>query len=227
MPIPQREIPPGSQFNNYKVLYETDRAKNKMRQFFCLCDCGTERVVRLDRLGKTTSCIECRSKYDYLYKQHPDLPRKIQDSHAWECWMNMLLKAKERGTPVGKEFHDFGDFLKFYLSSTGMTLEDVLKGRTGWSYYHAERINKEIGWTLKNTTFIRFVTERARHKPTYQYWDRLRGQGLLDEDLMNYKNFVNAFGTKSGELTLARRDITHPHSKQNSYWIKRNERREV
>ena len=218
---PKREVPPNSQFRHWRVIYELDSPiGNRNRYFLCECDCGAERTVRFDALtnGKSANCIECSKKHDHLYKQVPGCKRNIQDSHAWECWCNMLSKDQERGIPVCNEWKDFEPFLTFYLQTTGLSLADVLRGRTGWSFYHAERIDKEIGWQPSNTTFIRFVTERARHKPTYQYWWILKTKELLSEELLSYKEFVKTFGTKTGQMYLARLDITQLHSKENSYW---------
>ena len=53
--------------------------------------------------------------------------------------MNMIRKSKEFDIPVCSEWNEFQDFLPFYLESTGLSLEDVLKPRTQWSYYHAEQ----------------------------------------------------------------------------------------
>jgi hypothetical protein len=170
--------------------------------------------------GKSIGCVECSKKYDHLYKQVPGCNRAIHDSHAWECWVNILQHSKDRDVPVCHEWKEFEPFLTFYLQATGLSLEDVLRGRTGWSFYHAERIDKDIGWQPDNTTFERFVTERARHKPTYQYWWILKTRELLSEELLSYTEFVNTFGAKSGDIYLARHDITKPHSKENSYWNK-------
>ena len=180
----------------------------------------------MDSFGVGHTCIQCSKKYDHLYKQVPGCKRDIQDSHAWECWMNMHNLAKSRGIPVCDAWKDFEPFLRFYLASTGLSLSDVLRGRVERSYYHADRINKEYGWSPENTVFIRFVTERARHKPTYMYYWRLKCRDLLDDSVLVYKDFVNTFGTKSGDMILARHDILKPHSKTNSYWQKRNVRRE-
>jgi hypothetical protein len=180
----------------------------------------------MDWLGRTSSCIECSKKYDHLYKQVPGCKRNIQDSHAWECWNNMCLKERDFGIPVCDEWKEFENFLNFYLDATGLSLSDVLRGRYTRSFFHAERINKEIGWQPDNTAFVRFVTERARHIPTYQYWHELKTKGLLSEELLVYKEFVNTFGLKSGDHRLARHDIDMPHSKQNSYWRLRHARTE-
>lgn len=218
MGIPAREIPPDSQFNNWRVLYELPRGTNRHRWFRCECDCGFVGNVRLDYFGKSNFCRECQHKHDNLYKQVPGCKRDVKDSHAWECWINIHLRAKDRGIPVCRQWKEFQPFLTFYLKTTGLSLADVLRGRTGWSFYHAERIDKEIGWQPDNTTFIRFVTERARHKPTYDYWWKLKTKEVLSEELLSYKEFVKTFGTKTGEMYLARLDITRPHSKENSYW---------
>lgn len=222
---PARQIPPNTQFNNYKIIHELTKAEipyGRARWFYCECDCGTRRLVRIDRLGMTNACIECSKKYDHLYKQAPGCPRNIQDSHAWECWRNILQMEVERSIPVCDEWRDFETFLLFYMENTGLLIEDILRGRYERSFFHAERINKEIGWQPDNTTFIHFVTERARDKLTYEYWYKLKTKGLLDAELMSYKNFITIFGLKDGTRILRRRDITLQHSKQNSYWYIRD-----
>jgi len=225
---PRREVPPNSQFRHWRVLYELDGPfENRNRWFQCECDCGYIGSVRIDNLvnGKSTNCIECSKKYDHLYKQVPGCKRSVTDSHAWECWTNMNNLVTTRGIPVCKEWREFEPFLHFYLKSTGLTLHDIFKGRVERSYYHAERIDKEIGWSPENTTFIRFITERARHIPTFQYWNKLRILELLDDDVLEYKLFINCFGTKRGDMLLVRHDTTQPHSKLNSYWQQRYVRR--
>ena len=224
----RREIPPNSQFRHWRVLHESPLGDKRHRWFECECDCGHVKPVRMDELmyGKSNGCIQCSKKYDHLYKQVPGCKRDIADSHAWECWQNMHNLFRDRGIPVCDEWKDFEPFLEFYLQATGLSLSDVLRGRYERSFYHAERINKEIGWTPENTSFVKFVTERARHKPTYNYWHQLRLRKILDDSLLDYKEFVNIFGTKLSGFTLARHDILKPHSKLNSYWTKRNVRRE-
>lgn len=220
--IPKREIPPGSQFNNFKVLFEVERAKNRLRQFQCVCDCGHEVAVRIDRLGKTQACIQCSKKYDCLYKQHPEVPRNIRASHAWEMWNNMLCRERDRGVQVCDEWHDFENFLPWYLEVTGLPLSDVLRGRNGaLSFFRADRIDKERPWSSENFSVTKFVTERARDKITYEYWYGLKQQGLLSEEVLQYKAFINAFGLKISGWLLTRRDLTLPHSTTNSFWKKR------
>ncbi len=225
---PRREIPPGTRYNNFTVLSEGPTvAKGRKRFFHCRCDCGFESLVRLDRLGLTKSCIRCSKKYDYLYKQHPDLPRDIRKSHAWEMWNNMICRERDRGVMVCDAWHDFANYLPWYLEVTGLPLSDVLRGRNGvLSFFRADRINKEAEWSPENFSVTKFVTERARDKPTYRYWNELRQQELLPEELLSYKAFVNSFGIKLPYWFLVRRDLTKPHSTTNSFWKKKNVRRD-
>jgi hypothetical protein len=222
----RREIPAGSRFNNYTVIEEVHKPNKRRHRFFrCLCDCGIERVVRLDRLGLVRSCIQCSKKYDYLYKQHPDLPRDIQSSHAWEMWNNLLTHERGRGTAVCDEWHDFANYLPWYLEVTGLPLSDVLRGRNGFlSFFRAERILKENAWSPENFSVQKFVSERARDIPTFRYWRDLFHQELLTDELLSYKSFVTTFGVKLPYWFLVRRDITLPHSKHNSFWKKRDVR---
>ena len=224
----RREYPRGSRFNNYTVIEEVYKPnKRRHRYFRCSCDCGNERIVRVDHLGLTLSCIQCSKKYNYLYKQHPDVPRNIQASHAWEMWNNMLSVERERGVLVCNEWHDFANFLPWYLEVTGLPLSDVLRGRNGvLSFFRADRINKEREWSPENFSVTKFITERARDKPTYRYWNELRQQELLTDDHLSYKAFVNAFGIKLPYWFLVRRDLTKPHSTTNSFWKKKNVRRD-
>ena len=229
MPGPRRqEIPPGTRFNNYTVLSEgPTQAKGRKRFFHCRCDCGFETLVRLDQLGLSESCIRCSKKYDHIYKQAPNAPRDIKATHAWEMWNNMLCRERDRGVLVCDEWHDFANFLPWYLEVSGLPLSDVLRGRNGvLSFFRADRINKEREWSPENFSVTKFVTERARDKPTYRYWNELRQQELLTDDHLSYKAFVNAFGIKLPYWFLVRRDLTKPHSTTNSFWKKKNVRRD-
>ena len=228
MPTERRNYPPGSQLNNFTLLEEVfpEDTKYRRRFFLVRCQCGFEGVRRLDTIQKSQSCIECSKKYDYLYKQYPEIPRNIQASHAWEMWNNLLSRERDRGVLVCHEWHDFANFLPWYLEVTGLQLSDVLRGRNGaLSFFRADRIDKEQPWSPENFSVTKFVTERANHKTTYAYWYKLKGQGILAEDLMSYKAFVAAFGTKLPYWFLTRRDITKPHSTSNSFWKQKNVRR--
>ena len=217
-----RDIQPGHVFNNYTVLGPAPKTPGRReRRFKCLCSCGNTTVVYLDLLGKTETCSKCKYGYDHLYRKYPELTRKMSRHHSYELWSNMLCWEKRYGVPVCDEWRDFKVFLEFYLERTGMQLYDVLKGRVGLSYYRAWRVDKGVGWQPDNVIFERFVTERARHKPTWAYWHTLKKRDLLDESVLVYKDFVNAFGTKDGTLTLARKDILKKHSKDNSHWVVR------
>jgi hypothetical protein len=222
-PNKPKEILPDSQFNNYRILYELPARgprHRRKRWFKCECDCGRKVDVTISVLGKTKTCSSCQSKYSHLYDQVPGCKRSITKSHPYEFWFRIRAKEAEWDVPVCQEWQDFEVFLNFYLQATGLSLEDVLLGRNGPSFFHAQRIDKDIGWQPDNTTFERFVTERARHKPTYQYWWTLKTREILSEELLSYTEFVNIFGTKSRDFYLARHDITKLHSKENSYWNK-------
>jgi len=142
-------------------------------------------------------------------------------------WNNMLCKERERGVLVCDEWHDFANFLPWYLEVTGLPLSDVLRGRRGvLSFFRADRINKEREWSPENFSVTKFVSERARDIATYRYWNELRQQEILTDDLLSYKAFVNAFGVKLPYWFLVRRDLTLPHSTTNSFWKKKNVRRQ-
>jgi len=221
----RRDIPPGSKFNNYTVIYELP-SQGRKRFFYCVCDCGFKTVVRLDNLGKVKACIQCSKKHNEIYKQCPTAPRKIEHSHAWEMWNNMLCRERDRGVLVCKEWHDFMNFLPWYVKVTGLPLIDVLRGRNGaLSFFRADRIDKEREWSPENFSVTKFVTERARDKATYEYWNELRQQDVLTDEHVTYKAFVNAFGIKLPYWFLVRRDLTMPHSTTNSFWKKKNVRR--
>jgi hypothetical protein len=224
MPKKRSNIEPGTRFNNWTVIKEVPKpehlSKNtrRNRYFLVQCDCGFTAVRRLDTIKQVVSCIECSKKYDYIYKQFPDYPREVQKSTPWIAWCNFMQRQKDRGIPVCAEWRDFGLFLPDYLEMSGTSLEDHLGPRMQWTYFHLERKNKELPWTKDNTFVTRFVTERARDKETYRYWNELLQKELLSDEIKSYKDFVNAFGVKQSGYRLRRKDKTILHSIDNSEW---------
>jgi hypothetical protein len=173
----------------------------------------------MDTIKKVVSCIQCSKKYDYIYKQFPELPRTLDRSTPFIAWKNFMQRQQDRDIPVCKEWHDFARFLPDYLEMSGTRLEDHLGPRMQWTYFHLERKNKELPWDKENTYVTRFVTERARHKPTYEYWWELTVQELLADEIKTYRDFLNAFGVKQSGYRLRRKDKTLLHSIDNSEWI--------
>lgn len=48
----------GQKYGRLTVLYEVKRDKNNKRQWFCQCECGNQKVIRMNELrdGRTKSC---------------------------------------------------------------------------------------------------------------------------------------------------------------------------
>lgn len=217
MPI-RREVPPNSQFNNYRVIHEVE-SHNHKRFFLCECDCGNQTVVCLDKLGKTKNCKQCYGKFSHLFRQVGlDTTFALEHTHVWQLWHSMMTKIKSRGHLVCAEWYEFENYLRFYVHKTGLQLSDVLSKKVNPSFFHAERIDKEQPWSPENATFIKFVTERARDDATFDYWHELKTKGLLADELLSYKEFVRVFGLKRAGWRLARRDTGEPHTSNNSYW---------
>tara|TARA_R110002012_G_scaffold201511_1_gene370444 strand:+ start:334 stop:1032 length:699 start_codon:yes stop_codon:yes gene_type:complete len=228
-PRSKYDFSPGKVYGAYTIVEQLEKTPGnlKLKRFSCRCTCGSLRIIRQDRLVKSPGpCSDCSSLLADLHRQFPDIDKSLVfGSHAYIAWNGMRVMEKHRGTPMCAEWRDsFLVYLDFYLKETGLTLFDVVRGRFGHSFYHAERLDKEQPWSPTNTTYIRFVTERARHKPTYNYWYNLKRRELLDDTLLSYKEFVNTFGVKDPTRILRRKDIMLNHSKTNSYWYTRNDR---
>jgi hypothetical protein len=130
----------------------------------------------------------------------------------------MMGRGEDRGKCVAPEWHDFHTFLADYLEMSGTCLEDHLPERVQWTYFHISRRNKNRLWSKTNCYVTRFVTERAWHRDTYSYWKELLDKELLSDEVLDYKDFTNAFGIKQSGYRLRRKDKTLLHSIDNSEW---------
>jgi hypothetical protein len=129
---------------------------------------------------------------------------------------------KRRGVICLEWEEDFAAFLKYYLEVGGMKLSDFQGPNVPWSYHKVSRPNEDEPYGPGNLLVVAFRTERAWHTPTYQYWMKLSKQGILDDAMTtSYVLFLNTFGIKERGYLLRRKDITQPHSRQNSEWIRR------
>lgn len=125
--------PVGERFGRYVVLREVERA-GRARRFLCRCDCGTEKVVRLNHLRRGTirSC-GCLAK---------DRIRETKTTHGmfvgardingrrtrlYTIWMNMRRRCSSpvsdpgrryvgRGIQVCHEWQDFATFRDWSLA---------------------------------------------------------------------------------------------------------------
>ena len=128
---------------------------------------------------------------------------------------------RRRGVICPEWEEDFPAFLKHYLEVGGMKLSDFQGPNIPWSYHKVSRPDETKLYGPGNLLVVAFRTERAWHTPTYQYWMQLSKQGILDDAMTSsYVLFLNSFGIKERGYLLRRKDITQPHSRQNSEWIR-------
>lgn len=172
------------------------------------CPNGHEQVRVLSETRPTTKCVQCRTSTRQLWKSTPGL-----------AWNNMMGHGDDRGKSVASEWHNFHAFLADYLEMSGTSLEDHLSKRVQWTYFHISRKNKNLPWSKANCYVTKFVTERAWHRGTYSYWKELLNKELLSDEVLDYKDFTNAFGLKQSGYRLRRKDKTILHSIDNSEWI--------
>ena len=215
--------PAGSKIND-RVVLEEIQSPRQGRYFLARCVCGSVKETRLDALLNYKACSTNCHKVSQLGLDVSSVPfRSLARTQPWVHWTNIL---REVCGEVCDDWKDFMVFLKWYLEATGKTAEQVVTPKVTPNVITLVRINKDLPWSPDNTQVRHFFTERARHLPSYKYWNELKKQEILSEEVLSYKDFVAAFGIKQPHCFLTRRDLTKPHSKTNSFWKEKNVRRQ-
>lgn len=94
------DIPIGKKFGRYTVLQEI-RQTGKRRHMLCRCDCGTEKVISIDKLkrGTTKSC-GClkKEKISILNKTHGYSKTNIHN-----LWIKMRIRCSPKASELEKK----------------------------------------------------------------------------------------------------------------------------
>lgn len=67
MPYKKRDLPIGKQFNKLKIIKEVLCNEKCRRYVYCLCDCGSKKVMRYDSFIKDNNLLNC------FYEKYPNL----------------------------------------------------------------------------------------------------------------------------------------------------------
>lgn len=213
------EPKPGMVFNNWTVIRKlTRRYRRKKNMYACRCSCGAMGMVDGWKLihRNSSTCRSCSPKHQKRSKAIPD---HWQSTHAGSVWNYILKLQREYELPMYKGWVVFADFLTYYCEVTHTSIEVAMELPTNWSYFKFMRIDTSQNHAPRNSTFSRFITERAMHAETLRYWRRLQKRGILSPELNDsYIQFVHSFGTRPYKHTLRRYDRTKLHEPGNSYW---------
>jgi hypothetical protein len=215
-------IKAGDRFGDWLVL-EEHKPKIGVK---VKCKCGTTAYHKPSVLlhGLTKKCRACMGRSYSKNKSELDYSgvtsagsRREGHIRPYDIWCGM----RRRGVICAEWEDNFPAFLEYYLKAGGMQLSDFTGPNVPWSYHKVSRPDETKPYGPGNLLVVAFRTERAWHTPTYQYWMKLSRQGILDDAMAtSYVLFLNTFGIKERGHLLRRKDITQPHSKQNSEWIR-------
>jgi len=108
------------------TVKEFSHKKSRKSYWLCLCDCGTEKIIRGDLLldGNTTSCgCYHKEKVTKMMTKHNASHTRLH--HIWVSMKQRCSNPKTeyyhiyggRGITVCKEWHDFSAFLKWALAN--------------------------------------------------------------------------------------------------------------
>ena len=214
------DVQPGQKFDSWTVIGPTwtERDSNGKRQkaFLCECSCGAIKVIRWQVLKKhkSSQCDSCakkkRGRWNGLSSGHRGNIR------PYDIWAGI----KRRGICCDEWVDDFPAFLLHFYEVGRMTHPEFTRPNVPWNYFKVIRFDEDLPYGPGNLGISPFRTERAWDQHTYQYWWKLRGLGLLTEEMADsYISFINTFGVKQPFYLLSRHDITQPHTLQNSYWV--------
>jgi hypothetical protein len=221
MPRKHPKPEPGDVFGTWTVLHDLPTDKQGRVMFYCRCKCGNEAAVREDNLRRyPESCQQCKSTFHSIYAKTASPHKALQHSYVYQAWIDMRTK---NGATHILAWDEFEPFLAWFLEASQTQLEDHLKGRVSWSYYHIQRLNTALPWGPENAVVVKFVTERAFDERTYKYWYKLKTRNLLTDELAeSYILFLNTFGNRERGYVLRRKSIRQPHSRDNSSWVNRS-----
>lgn len=217
------DIQLGDKFGKLTVMEadwtERDCNNKRQRAYICECTCGSSTKIRAQNLksGRSTQCQDCRvQKFSERNCRWGGLTNKAQ--RIKDSWMH--IKKNGLCDPVWE--NDFHAFLAYYLEIANMELSDFDRPNAPWRYFKITRKDESKLYGPGNLLLVPFKTERSWHTATYQYWWRLRKENLLTDHMReSYISFINTFGIKEAYHLLRRKDITQPHSMENSTWIQK------
>jgi hypothetical protein len=123
------DIKPGDSFSRLTIIKEVEGkywGKYKHRQFLCKCECGNERIVRLEylRSGHTTSCGCLREveliKINATHRQSGTRLHRIWASMLGRCRNKSHTSYKDygaKGVKVCVEWYKFEKFRDWALEN--------------------------------------------------------------------------------------------------------------
>lgn len=156
----------GNRYGRLVVVSEVSRQRKYIRQWECVCDCGTKIIVRLGNLrsGNTESC-GCLQQERASVSGSERATHRMSNTKTYRVWSSM----KERClTPTHHAYADYGGrgirvcerWMRFenFLADMGEKPPGLTLDRT----------NNELGYDIDNCRWATW-TEQATNKRTTVY----------------------------------------------------------
>lgn len=126
----------GREFGRWTVLYRIENTRHNKAQWWCRCDCGTEKsVVGADLLSDgSTSCgcfnDECAG---HRFRKHG-----LWGTPTHRTWLNMIQRCTNPKLPGYKNY-----------GGRGITITAQWRGRTGFETFLKDKGERPPGMTLE------------------------------------------------------------------------------
>jgi len=150
------EIKPGERFGRFTIIREISK-RNGRRYFWCKCDCGAEKAVRLYSLtsGKIISC----GCYNREVSKLANSKHGLSNSRLYKIWIGMKNRCFN---PNNTEYKNYGG-RGIVVCQEWMQFEAFRDWAVANGYRDdltIERINNDGNYELSNCTWITPAEQR-------------------------------------------------------------------
>lgn len=195
----------GKKFGKWTVIQSAGRNKNSDKLYSCLCDCGTEKIVRGDTIkqGKSLQCTSCRMKSlnsveDLIGKQFGSwaVLEKIKNEERNEWLYKCSCKCGTERLIPGNRLKS-GETTKCHrcrVKTHGMSSTDTFRIWTG---------------ILRRCT-----------NPVFKYYKYYGGRGIkVCDRWLKFENFFSDMGHRPQGLQIDRIDNDGNYESSNCRWV--------
>lgn len=136
-------------------------SNRKIRKFYCLCDCGVEKIIDLGAL-RFGSIISCGCYNKELKTKH-----SLSRTKEYSSWYDMIRRCTNKN---GKYYHRYGG-RGIMVCDRWMNLENFYKdmGKKPTSNHTLERINNNGNYEPKNCKWASMSDQSRNRSSNIKY----------------------------------------------------------